>query len=274
MSTSGVGDALLQQRLGAADFAGAGQEHQQRARLGAQRARDRVRHLILDAFARVAAEIARLDRKAAALALDDRRIAQQRRHPRAVERRRHDQELQILAQALLRVARQRQAEIGIERALVEFVEQHRGDAVERGIVEHQPGEHALGHHLDARALGNLRAEAHAQADGVADLLVQRRRHARGGGAGGEPARLQHEDLLVPRPGLVEQHQRHARGLAGAGRRHQHGGVVRGQRGGEVAERAVDGEGCRRIAASATGTLTLSPCGERVARIEPSEIRAG
>ena len=35
----------------------------------------------------------------------------------------------------LHVARQREAEIGIERALVEFVEQHRGDAVELGIVE-------------------------------------------------------------------------------------------------------------------------------------------
>ncbi len=35
--------------------------------------------------------------------------------------------LQILAQALLRVEREGQAEIGIERALVEFVEQHGGD---------------------------------------------------------------------------------------------------------------------------------------------------
>ena len=83
----------------------------------------------------IAAEIARLDRKAAALALDHRRVAEQARDARAVERRRHHQQLQILAQALLRVARQRQAEVGIERALVEFVEQHGGDAVERRIVE-------------------------------------------------------------------------------------------------------------------------------------------
>ena len=50
---------------------------------------------------------------------------------------------QILAQALLHVARQRQAEIGVERALVEFVEQHRGDAVEHGIVEDEPGKNRL-----------------------------------------------------------------------------------------------------------------------------------
>ncbi len=74
---------------------------------------------------------------------------------------------------------------------MEFVEQHGGDAVERRIVEHQPREHAFGHHLDARALGNLRAEAHAQAHGVADLFAERRRHAAGGGARGEPTRLQH-----------------------------------------------------------------------------------
>ena len=116
--------------------AGARQEHQQRAWLGAQRARDGVGDLPLDALARVAAEIARLDREAAALALDHRRVAEQRRHPRAVERRRHHQHLQILAQALLHVARQRKPEIGIERAFVEFVEQHGGDAVERRIVEH------------------------------------------------------------------------------------------------------------------------------------------
>ena len=216
----------LQQRFGAADFAGAGQEHQQRARLGAQRARHRVGDLPLDRRARVAAEIARLDRESAALAFDHRRIAEQLRHPRAVERRRHHQQLQVVAQALLRVARQRQAEIGIERALVEFVEQHGGDAVERRIVEDQPREDAFGDDLDARLARHLRAEAHPQADRLADLLAQRRRHALGRRARGEPARLQHQDFPVRRPGLVEQHQRHARGLAGARRRDQHGGVVR------------------------------------------------
>ena len=107
-------DALAQRRLGAADFAGAGQKHQQRAAIGAQRTLHGVRHLALDALARIAAEIARLDRKGAALALDHRRAAEQRRDPRAVERRRHDKNFQILAQALLRLARQRQTEIGVQ----------------------------------------------------------------------------------------------------------------------------------------------------------------
>ena len=124
------------------------------------------------------------------------------RDARAVERRGHHQELQIVAQALLHVERQRQPKIGIERALVEFVEQQRRDAVERRIVEHHAGEHALGHDLDAGRPRHLRAEAHAVADGLPDLLPKRRRHARRGGARREPARLQHDDLLVLRPRLV------------------------------------------------------------------------
>ena len=199
MSTSEVAHALLQQRLGAADFAGAGQEDQRRAGLGAQRALDRVGDLGFDARARIAAEITRLHRKAAAFALDHRRAGEQRGDAGAVDGRRHHQQLEVLAQALLRVAREREPEIGIQRPLVEFVEQHRGDAVERRIVEDQPREDAFGDDLDARALRHLGAEADAQAHRVADLLAQRRRHARGGGAGGEPARLEHEDLSCPSP---------------------------------------------------------------------------
>ena len=87
----------------------------------------------------VAADIARLDRKGAAFAFDQRRVAEQRAHARAVERRRHDKKPQILAQGRLRVEREGEAEIGVERALVEFVEQNRRDTVERGIVEDHAG---------------------------------------------------------------------------------------------------------------------------------------
>ena len=119
---------LSEKILRAADFGGARQERQHRAGIGAQRGRDRIRHLPLDRRIRLAAEIARLDRKGAAFAGDHRRVAEQFADPRAVERRRHHQDAQILAQARLRIARQRQAQIGIERTLVKLVEQHGGDA--------------------------------------------------------------------------------------------------------------------------------------------------
>ena len=77
------------------------------------------------AAVRIAAEIARLDREGAALRFDHRRIAEQPRDAGAVEGRRHDEKAQILAQAGLRVEREGEAEIGVEGALVELVEQDR-----------------------------------------------------------------------------------------------------------------------------------------------------
>ena len=146
----------------------------------------------------------------------------QPRDARAIERRRHHEEAKILAQALLRIERKREAKIGVERALVELVEQHRRNAFERGIVEDHAREHAFRDDLDPRARGDEALQAHAKADGLADLLAQSRGHTRGGGARGEAARLQHDDLARFRERLVEQRERNPRRLAGAGRGDQHG----------------------------------------------------
>ena len=99
---------------------------------------------------------------------------------------------QIFAQRLLRVERERQAEVGVERALMELVEQNPCDAFERRIVEDHAGEYALGDNLDPGSLRYQALQPHAQADRLADLLAQCRRHARGGGAGGEAARLEQD----------------------------------------------------------------------------------
>ena len=86
----------------------------------------------------LAAEITGFDRKGAPLAFDYRRIAKQFRHARAVERRRHHQDAQILAQAGLRVARQSEPKIGVQRTLMKLVEQHGGDTGQFGIIENLP----------------------------------------------------------------------------------------------------------------------------------------
>ena len=98
-------------------------------------------------------EPAGLDRKGAALGGEDRRAAHQRRDRRGVERRRHHEQPQVRAQRAADLERQREAEVGLQRALVELVEDHAADAgqVRRGL-EH-PGQDALGHHLDARLPG-------------------------------------------------------------------------------------------------------------------------
>ena len=225
--------------MGAADLGCARQESEHRAGIGTQCGRDRLGHLPLHRRVDLAADIAGLDRKGAALALDHGRIAEQLCDPRAVERCRHHEDAQVLAQAGLRVARQRKAKIGIERTLVEFVEQHGGNAVELGIVEDLPREDALGDDLDPRRPRHLGAEAHPIADGLSGPLTKRLGHPLGTGACSDAARLQHDDLFAFGPRRVEQRQRHARGLAGAGRRDQHGGVVAIERAVELVEHGVD-----------------------------------
>jgi len=146
----GIMNPLAEESLGAADLGRAGQEREHRTGICAKRARDRLRHLPLQRRIGLAAEIARFHGESAALAGDDRSVAQEPADPRAVERRRHHQKAQILAQAGLRIARQRETEIGVERTLVEFVEQHGRDAGEFGIVEDLAREDSLGDHLDSR----------------------------------------------------------------------------------------------------------------------------
>jgi len=122
---------------------------------------------------------------------------------------------------------------------VEFVEQHRRDALERGIIEDHVGEDALGHDLDAGLTGDLGPEANPVTDRVANGLAQRLGHAIGGGARGKPARFQDQDFAFLPPALLRQHQRHARGLAGAGRRNQHHGVALSQGCREPRQRLID-----------------------------------
>ncbi len=92
------------------------------------------------------------------------------------------------------------------------------------------------------AAPDLRAEAGAVADRLAGALAERGRHPLGGGAGGDAARLQHEKLAAGDPRLVQQSERHARGLARAGRGYQHGGSALAQRRGQRRQRVVDGQG--------------------------------
>ena len=93
---------------------------------------------------------------------------------------------------------------------------------------------------------------------------QRLRHPFGGGARGEPARFQHDDFLLRRPRLVHQDQRHPRGLAGAGRRHQHRSLARAQRGGQRRQRLIDGQG--RIEGPHRAILPVPRCNSGMERM--------
>ena len=168
---------------------------------------------------------------------------QQPGHAGTVQGRRHHEEAQVLAQGALGVERQGEAEIGVQRALVKLVEQHRADARQFGVVEDHAGEHALGDDLDPGPSGNLRAEPHAQADRLADALGQRRRHALGRTPRREATRLKKNDPVGrSEPGRVEESEGHAGGLARARRGDEHGGRTARQGFAQGGQSGFDGEG--------------------------------
>ena len=236
---------VAQALLDPADLADAGQKDQRAAAfVGECPPHDR-RHGILDAAGGLAVEIARVDRIHATGTLDHRRAAQPLRHRPGIEGRRHGDHAQVLAQRRLRLAHQGEGKVGLQPALVQFVEDHAADAVERGIVLQHPQEQAVGHDLDARARPHLGVQPHAVTDRLADRLAQGGRHAPRRGAGRQPPRLLHHDLAAGQPRRIEQRQRHARRLAGARRGDQHGGVAAGQRLLEPRQGLVDGKDVHR-----------------------------
>ena len=121
----------------------------------------------------------------------------------------------------LGLQRERQAEVGVEAALVELVEDEKADPLERGIGLDQAGEHALGDHLEPGARADPRVPADAVADGRPDRLAELSRHVPCSRARREPPRLEQHDAPPSEPRLVEQRERHPRRLAGARRRLQH-----------------------------------------------------
>ena len=80
-------------------------------------------------------------------------------------------------------------------------------------------------------------------DSLAKPLAEIMRHALGGGACGEPPRLEHQDAARSvrrlRPLFRCQHERHPRRLAGAGWRDQNGRIIGAQCRGEFRQRGVD-----------------------------------
>jgi hypothetical protein len=104
---------------------------------------------------RRAVEPACLHRKGAPLGGDHRRVVEHRGHGRGVERGGHHQDAQVGAQGAARLPGQRKAQIGVERAFVELVEDHRADAGQVGRVLHHARQDAFGHDLDPGVGGDL-----------------------------------------------------------------------------------------------------------------------
>jgi len=206
------------------------QEDQYAAGFLLQRLQNRLHDARLDAFANLKRSPPALrDGKHAPFAAHHRRLIQQAGQPSAFERGGHEQQLErLLAQQYAGVERQRQGQVGIEAALVEFIEDHQTHAFERRVVLQAAREDALGDNLDAGVRPDLAVQPDAIANGLANLFAQLAGQPFGRRSGSETPRLEHQHLLSGEPWLMQQRQRHSGGLAGAGRRFEHGFVTHQQ----------------------------------------------
>ena len=235
------GQTALQGGLDPADLALAGQKDQD-ATLGAvvHRLRDEPSHrrLIAQGGVGAAGQPAGLDRIGAAFGGDERRIAHQRGDGCGIERGRHHQKLQILAQGGADFQGEGQTEIGVQAALVKLVEDHAAHTGQGGVGLDHSRQDAFGHHLDPGRGRDLGLAAYAVTDGLAHRLAQGLGHPLGGGAGGQTARLQHDN---PAGDLRQKCEGHTRGLARAGWGLQHRHPARGHGGGQGGQRVIDGQ---------------------------------
>ena len=105
---------------------------------------------------------------------------------------------------------------------MDLVEQDGRDARQFGVVLEPARQHSLGEHLHARRRADAPLVTGLVADEAADGAVGQLGHPPGRGARRQAARFEHDDAAVAAPGLVEQGERHERGLAGSGGRADHG----------------------------------------------------
>ena len=141
------------------------------------------------------------------------RIAEEDRDRARVERRRHDEDAELRPEALAGVERECQAEIRLEVALVELVEDDERDAVERGISLEASGEDAVGDDLDPGRLRDPAFVTRRDADGLPDTLAEQCRHPCGGSTGRDPTRFEQEHATAIHPRLAQQAEGNDRRLA-------------------------------------------------------------
>ena len=75
--------------------------------------------------------------------VDDRAAAEERRHRARIERRRHDDDAEIGARQP-RLLGEREAEVGVNAALVKLIDDERGDVAQQRILLQVGGQDAFG----------------------------------------------------------------------------------------------------------------------------------
>ncbi|CAH0326224.1 hypothetical protein SRABI111_06083 [Pseudomonas carnis] len=192
---------------------------------------DGLHHARLDKLAGlVRAPPAHLHREHAPVTAQDRRVIQQAGQAFAFKGGGHQQDFQrlLVAKQLASVEAQGQRQVGVEAALVEFVEDQQAHAVQRRIVLQAAGEDTFGDNLDARVGADFAVQANAVAHGLTDLFTQFTGQPLGSSTGSQAPGFEHQDGLPGKPGLMQQSQGHAGGFTGSGGRFQHGFMAMSQ----------------------------------------------
>jgi hypothetical protein len=224
-----------------ADFLHAGEKNEQIAGRGVEQPGRRRRGRLGPRLFLGLGIVAHRHREGPPLAGDHRAAAEVGGDGGGVERGRHGHQAQLGPDRLLDEADQAEGEVTFQATLVELVEDDGPGGFEEGVVVEAAEEDAGRDGEDAGLPAGLAVEADVVADGAAEAVAALLGHAAGGGAGGEAARLQHQDFTGPGQAGVEQGRRHARGLAGAGRRLDHGAGPGAEGGDQGGQDGVDGE---------------------------------
>ncbi len=132
-----------------------------------------------------------LDGKGSAFGGENRRIAEKGRDRARFEGGGHHQDTEVRAQRSAALEHQREAQIGLQRALVEFIEYHAAYTGQIRVTLQHPRQDALGDDLDPAPRNG--GAAHPVADRATRLLAEETGDALRRGPGGDAARLEHED---------------------------------------------------------------------------------
>src|SRR5262245_9200361 len=99
-----------------------------------------------------------------------------------------------ISERMVREGEEGQRDVCVQMALVELIEDQRGDTVQLPIADHASEQHALGHEVDARAGARDLLEAHLVAHVLPERAAELPRHPTREHPRGNPARLEHDQV--------------------------------------------------------------------------------
>ena len=127
--------------------------------------------------------------------MHDRTVVQIFRDRRGIESRRHDNDSEF-GPRTLQSLQQCQSEIAIQMALMKFVENNGGHALQIGIGKQSPGEYALSNKSQPSTRANRFFKPDLISNGLADLLAKFRCDSARGQSCCDAARFKHNHVAA------------------------------------------------------------------------------